>query len=989
MHADALPSLPSRPRQASIRRQEASRKVLRLIQVPLVITRWSDARILAANQPCKTLLRRSVAIEEQSFLSLWHQQDELRYLLESANTESRDFSAQVDLKAVDLDPDLWISASVQFAKFGYKAALLWTLQDITRYKQLEQNFRSRATQQLAIAQLGQSALTGKSLSLLMDEAIQLATDNLGADQCYVLEVLPNDYTLLLKAGVGWVDGLVGKATIANHAQSHAGYTLAAQEPIAFDDLPVETRFSGSPLLHNHRVVSGVSVIITTRDQVFGLLGVFTTHTRQFTKDDIHFLQAIANVIATAIERKYADDQLRLMERAIAASSNGVVITDPSRPDNPIIYANDAIEKITGYQREDFVGQNCRFLQGQQSETDDLLTLKQAIQTHQECHVVLKNYRKDGQLFWNELYISPVFDEDGYLTNFVGIQTDITERKQREELIQQQKELLQTIFDHIPMMIILFDADGTIQIMNQAAETLLGWSIDDLQHIDLLTECYPDPLERTKVQHWMQHPQPGWRDFSTRVRDGSTIITTWSNIQLSNGVRIGIGQDITERKRMEEQLRHDALHDALTGLPNRTLFLDRLNQAIARRQRDKERLFAVLFLDLDRFKVINDSLGHSVGDQLLVAIAKRLHNCLRPGDTVARLGGDEFSLLLDNVDSISAVTQVADRIHKILQFPFYLNSYEVFTNASIGIKFSDDPTETPEDLLRDADTAMYRAKEQGNANHAVFDVTMYDRAVALLKLENDLRRALERQEFRVYYQPIVSLATGKISGFEALVRWQHPERGLVSPAEFIPVAEETGLIIPIGLWVMRESCRQLRQWQIEFADQNLSLTMAVNLSVKQFSQPYLLEQIDETLRETAIAPRFLKLEITESGIMGNAKVAAKLLQELKARSIQLCIDDFGTGYSSLSRLNEFPIDALKIDRSFVWKMGDVNDRARMVEVILMLAHTLDMTVVAEGVETEAQLHQLRKLGCDYGQGYLFAKPLNCHDTDELLRRSPQW
>jgi len=433
------------------------------------------------------------------------------------------------------------------------------------------------------------------------------------------------------------------------------------------------------------------------------------------------------------------------------------------------------------------------------------------------------------------------------------------------------------------------------------------------------------------------------------------------------------QDITDRKRAEEQLLHDAFHDALTGLPNRALFMDHVKMAIQRSRRNGDRLFAALFFDLDRFKVINDSLGHMVGDQLLVGVARRLEACLRPGDTVARLGGDEFVILLEELAGDDDAIDIARRVQEAVTQPFQIGGHEVFTTASLGIAPSSTGYERAEDLLRDADTAMYRAKLLGKNRHVVFDKAMHDRAVELLQMETDLRRAVERQEFFVQYQPIVSLATGRTSSFEALVRWQHPERGLVPPGEFIPVAEETGLIVPLGLWVLEEACRQMRRWQVE---QSVApdVTVSVNLSGKQFSQADLMGQVSSVLRQTGLAPSNLKLEITESMVMENIETAIDSLGQLRSLGIGLSIDDFGTGYSSLSYLHRFPIDTLKIDRSFVTRMTENSENAEIVRTIVTLARSLEMSVVAEGIEQMEQLDALRALDCDYGQGYLFSRPV---------------
>ncbi|QFS46150.1 GGDEF domain-containing response regulator [Nostoc sphaeroides] len=448
------------------------------------------------------------------------------------------------------------------------------------------------------------------------------------------------------------------------------------------------------------------------------------------------------------------------------------------------------------------------------------------------------------------------------------------------------------------------------------------------------------------------------------------------------------QEINSRHKLQSQLLDIALHDSLTGLPNRILFIRRLENALNRAKEESSYQFALLFLDCDRFKVINDSLGHLVGDELLIAIADRLQACLIPIHTLARLGGDEFGILLENITDINMAIQVAEQILQQLSLAFKLSRYEVFMNVSIGISWGNKDYDLPEYLLRDADTAMYRAKAQGRAKYHVFNPAMHQEAIQLLELENDLRRAVERQEFLVYYQPIVSLATGRISGFEALVRWQHPIRGLVSPIEFIPVAEETGLINPINSWVLQSACRQLSIWQ-RYPVTPEPLTMSVNLSARLFLQPNLVEQIDRIIYEYKINPAYLELEITESVIMENTNAIEKILEQLKQRKIKLNMDDFGTGYSSLSYLHSFPFDALKIDKSFVKRMQENKENMGLVPAMISIANSMGMSAIAEGVETQEQLAQLRSLNCNFAQGYLFSKPIEQQLVIKLLAASPQW
>ena len=465
-------------------------------------------------------------------------------------------------------------------------------------------------------------------------------------------------------------------------------------------------------------------------------------------------------------------------------------------------------------------------------------------------------------------------------------------------------------------------------------------------------------------------------LETRVAERTAQLVT-ANVELT--------REVAERKQVEEQLLHNAFHDGLTGLANRALFLDHLQLALGRARRHESYQFAVLFLDLDRFKVINDSLGHMAGDQLLVKIGRRLETVMRPGDTVSRLGGDEFAVLLDDLGDAGEAATVAGRLQRVLAVPCHLGGHEVFTTVSIGIALSSTDYHRPEDLLRDADTAMYRAKHLGKARHEVFEQSMHARAMDLLGLERDLRWAVERGELFLQYQPIVSLDTGALRGFEALVRWQHPERGLIPPTKFIPIAEETGLIIPIGRWVLSQACRQMRQWQ-RMSPADGQLPINVNLSGKQFMQPDLLDQIREVLQETGLDPRSLKLEITESVVMDNIETATRTLEQLRALGVELGIDDFGTGYSSLSYLQRFPVGTLKIDRSFISRITESDGTAEIVSTIMKLAQTLGMDVVAEGVETEQQRAQLRALECESGQGYYFSRPIDSDAAEALFLRS---
>ena len=456
-------------------------------------------------------------------------------------------------------------------------------------------------------------------------------------------------------------------------------------------------------------------------------------------------------------------------------------------------------------------------------------------------------------------------------------------------------------------------------------------------------------------------------------------------------------EITERQKIEEQLRHDAFHDALTGLPNRSLLLDRVEHCVERSKRHPDFTFAVLFMDVDNFKVINDSLGHQVGDEVLKGIARRLAAVLRrldvasrlAGNTTARLGGDEFVVLLDGIKNRNDAKHVAERIKQALASPFEIADRELMTGMSIGIVTSQSDYDDAGSILRDADTALYAAKELGNSkSYVVFTSEMRERVIARLQIESDLCQVIERDQLELYYQPLVSLESGKILGFESLLRWEHPEHGLISPDAFIPIAEETGAIVPIGLWVLEQACQQITMWRERFPNYP-DLSISVNLSRRQLSESSIVEQIDHVLKDKGVDPRYINLEVTESIMIENAEVTAGLLQQFRDRHLSVHIDDFGTGYSSLSCLHTFPIDAIKLDRSFIQGMSADGEHAATILAIVMLARSRGFVVIAEGIETPEQLVQLQALDCTVGQGYYFSRPVRAPFAEELLASDSHW
>ncbi|CAA9518134.1 MAG: diguanylate cyclase/phosphodiesterase (GGDEF & EAL domains) with PAS/PAC sensor(s) [uncultured Thermomicrobiales bacterium] len=537
------------------------------------------------------------------------------------------------------------------------------------------------------------------------------------------------------------------------------------------------------------------------------------------------------------------------------------------------------------------------------------------------------------------------------------------------------------------VILITEVDGTIHYVSPSVERILGHRPEDLIGTSSFALFHPDEIERARGFHAEVMTAPDtiagaeyrMRDQTGRWRDVETVGNNLLDEPSVRGIVVNI-RDISERKQAQAQLAHQAFHDSLTGLPNRALFMDRLDQAVARCARRQDSV-VVLFLDLDRFKVINDSLGHEAGDILLIGVAERLRACLRSGDTAARLGGDEFTVLLEDVadqaEAIAAAERIAARFHQAI----LVGGQEVFVTPSIGIALSRAGHPRATELLREADIAMYQAKGDPNASHAVFDARMGSAAVHRLERETDLRRAIDREEFRVYYQPEMELSTGKIVAMEALVRWQHPRRGLVAPEEFVPLAEETGLILPLGRWVMTQACHEAASWRQRYAAD--APAISINISVRQFQHPDIVATVAEILRETGLAPERLILEITETVVMEHAESNSATLQRLKEIGVRLAIDDFGSGYSSLGYLKRFPVDVLKIDRTFVAGLGRDPEDTAIIEAVSRLAHTLGMQVAAEGVETAAQLEHLRALRCDLGQGYFFARPETAKRSRHLL------
>ena len=854
------------------------------------------------------------------------------------------------------------------------------------------------------------------------------------------------------------------------------------------------------------------------------------------------LRKIKEIRSKLAQLETGGDLPNLFRQALDATDNVITIADATLSDTPLIYVNKQFEALTGYSYDEAMGQNCRFLQGDDKDQPELERLRKAIKEGQNCRVELRNYRKDGELFWNELYLTAIYNQEGQLKYFLGVQNDITElkelfeserdlrqvmgsfmafagmlslegevlrvdqstlktakfglenvlyepleetfwwshaeevkrslraaiqsgrdgktcrsdlqmrvsesqfitvdlcvtprfdsqgkltqliatgmdvteRQEAEEGLRRRTREFVSLVENIPEIIARFDRDLRYTYVNSAVEKAVGLGAQEI--IGRRFDAFDTTGTHTLWNGTLQEVFWGGKEVELEVRylspHGEQIYTChfvpeWNIADALEAGRapatepdmidtvLVISRNVTSQKQTEaalkevqsalleqvkalqeteaelqranERLYHDAFHDSLTGLPNRALFMDRLTQVIKHQRREPHRVAAVLFLDFDRFKIVNDSLGHAAGDALLVGIGERLRTCVRPADTVARLGGDEFAMLLEDIDETQAV-QVAQRIMDAFGDPVNVEEHDLHTSASIGVVTSTGPYRSASDAMRDADIAMYRAKGEGRGTYRVFNESMHRQVVATMSLEKELHRALEHEEFRVVYQPIVATQSGALMGFEALLRWCHPQRGTVLPSEFLPLAEEMGLMVKLDRWVWRTACRQVKGWQQHLIT---PISLSLNLSSQHALYPDLVKELGAVLQSTGFNASQLTLEITEGALIDATQGVYSTFKGLKDLGINLYLDDFGTGYSSLSYLKRFPVDALKIDRSFIDDMQHLEESAELVRTIINMAQNLGLEVIAEGVETEAQLEQLRRLGCTYSQGFFFSKPL---------------
>lgn len=693
-------------------------------------------------------------------------------------------------------------------------------------------------------------------------------------------------------------------------------------------------------------------------------------------------------------RQQAEQALRDSERryrqVVEAQTDFIL---RSRPDTTITFANDALCQTLGMPPTEVVGKRWHDLANPEDlEEDAFKSLAQLTPEKPRFFAENRDRRADGQVGWTQWLNQGIFDGQGRLIEIQSVGRDITALKQAEQAARESENRYRLVAENISDLVCLNDVEGRYLYVSPSVKTQLGYDPEELIGQTFYKLIHPDEQDRLR------------QDVHQRTIDGETIPPFTHRVRTKTSDYLWVetlikpildetgtvtqfqttSRDVTDRVRVEQQLRHAALHDSLTGLPNRSVLMARLEAVIGQSQSDSSQQSALLFLDLDQFKVINDSLGHLTGDKLLIWVANKLNQVVRTTDIVARISGDEFVILLENLDHENQALHIAERVLEELKAPFVVDEREIFITSSIGIVLNFGPHATAEDLVRDADIAMYQAKASGRANYAVFDPKMRIQVVERMNLSNDLRRAMQNQELLLYYQPIVALESLAVEGVEVLLRWQHPRLGMVSPDQFVPLAEETGSIVAIGNWLLHAACQQLGAWRQQITGAQ-DLRLSVNLSVRQLQSTDLLAQFDQVLAVSGIPPEALTLEITESLLVQNFEKTHQLLSEVQTKGIHVSIDDFGTGYSSLSYLHRLPVDALKIDRAFVSYMGQDAKNQTIAESIIALSNVLGLNAIAEGIETVDQLYWLQDHGCEYGQGYLFSRPIPAQDVTILLQQ----
>lgn len=858
---------------------------------------------------------------------------------------------------------------------------------------LRRELESRNRQEIAIAELGQAALTGVDPLILLGQACALVELTLQVSHCRALELMPAG-RMVVRAAMGSNATFLHCTLDSEGDESLAMVTLVADAPFTFSRLDEETRFSASHLRDHHGIRSGAAVVIRTQYGPFGVILAYSNEERTFADYELAFLRATANIVGEAIARGRTEQALRKSEarlrQLIATTLDAVITVDRSLT---VLEWNRQAEATFGIAAREVLGLPLRATFLPQRDVELFTNLLARYRSGRPARLVRRRLetlarRANGETFPVEVTLAPA--GNGADVTFTAFIRDISERKRAERELEQREKRFRTIVEKSWSGVVLLDGELRFSFCGSSTQHLIGYEDHELLGRSLFDFIHPHDLPKAQavfsdVLGQPNHEAHGELRFLHKNEHYVWLEGFSQNLlhEPSVGAIVLNYRDVSLRKQQEKQLEYRAYYDSLTGLPNRLLFRDRLVNSLAAARRNRCGV-AVMYLDVDHFKLVNDGLGHSFGDLLLADISRRLFQALRASDTISRIGGDEFSILLPEVTSMEAVAGVARKILDSLAKPFRVDGHELFVTASIGISCYPADGDDAETLLRCADAAMYRSKELGRNQAQLFTASMNERYVRRLALEQQLHHAVERGELELWYQPIYDRARRRIVSLEALLRWRDPARGLVQPAEFISLAEETGMIIPIGEWVIQTACRQLREWHVQGLD---DVRMAVNISAVQLQQRDLVDVVRNALEEHSLAPHLLELEITESAAMQSFDLTMKVLRELRALGVGVAVDDFGTGQSSLTYLKHFPIDTVKIDKEFMQDVTSDETAAAIVSYVINLAHTLGLKVIAEGVETEEQYTFLRHYACDQMQGYLFSKPLPAAEILPFLQQLP--